>query len=453
MEKEYSFIMKFNLSLFILCVMLFQTSAQAETLSLSEIWRKVQENSPAQEGAQLKTQSVEAGRSRAENHWLPKVYLNAQMYRTNDPSNSFFGLLEQRKVQSQDFSPDSINNPDSQTFTRGALGVDLALYEGGMKQAQVEMYHHLMAAEKLQSSQIQIDQYTQTCLSYGSIAVLQKQQAKLEDLNSELTKLIKSYRLGQKSNPVGYSALLGMKSLANRVADLIEQFNAEKNAAYSALHEMGVKSENWSPKSFDTRAFTDQYLTSIKLNEFAESYKTQAAKESAQASTHASRMEKARYLPRIGAFAESYVFTGSRDTANGYTGGLYLQWNLFDPADYGKYNEAKLAALANEKFSQATVQQENAERDGLQEAEKAIRANLVHLEDSDSLLSEQARVSSTLFRNGSINALQFVEILNRRTDLISQQSEAEINLLKTAADRAKKSQFEIPDIAMTGGQK
>lgn len=427
--------------------------ASAETLSFMDVWQKVRESSAAQEGSRLKAQSAEEGLSRAENHWLPQVYLNAQSYRTDDPGSAFFGLLEQRKVESTDFSPESLNRPDARTFTRGALGVDLALYEGGLKQAQVEMYSRRAAAEKLESSQIEVEQYAQSGLAYGSIASIRKQRTKLQELNEELGKLIKNYQLGQKSNPVGYSGLLGMKSLANRVAGLIEQLDAQEKASYGALREMGVKDLNWTPQSFDARAFVDRYLTVRSASPESGSYKTLAGAASAQASSQASKMEKARYLPRVGVFAESYVFNGNRETANGSMGGLYLQWRLFDPSDYGKYKEARLAAMANEKFNQAAAQQEKAEREGLLESEKALKANLGRLNDSDALLSEQNRVSSTLFRNGSINALQFVEILNRRTDLISQQAEAEIALLKISAEKATKSRFEIPDGMPAGGSK
>jgi hypothetical protein len=95
----------------------------AETLSFSEVWQKVNAASPAQQGAQLKAESVEEGLASAQLHWMPKLYLEARTYRTNDPGNAFFGLLEQRKVESSDFSPDLLNHPDAQTFTRGAVGL------------------------------------------------------------------------------------------------------------------------------------------------------------------------------------------------------------------------------------------------------------------------------------------------------------------------------------------
>lgn len=441
-------------SLFMFGMLVISTShLKAETLSFADVWQKVTSSSPALKGAKLKVESLNTGLSRAENHWLPKVYLDARSYRTNDPGSAFFGLLEQRKVESSDFLPDSLNQPDTQTFTRGAVGLDLALYEGGMKDAQVELYKRLSISEKLASSQIEIDQYAGTGLAYGSIASIQKQKLKLKDLSEEITKLMKNYQLGQKSNPVGYSGLLGMKSLANRISGLIEQLEAQEKSSYAALKEMGVQESNWTPKTIDVKTFVDQFFAEKPQDSKTQSYKSQSQLQASLANLEASRMEKARYLPRVGAFAESYFFSGNRDTGNGYTAGLYLQWSLFDPSDFGKYKEASLGAQAAAQFSEAGVQQENAIRSGLIETDKALRSNLVRLEESDKLLSEQTKVSSQLFKNGSINALQFVEILNRRTDLIMQQSEAEMGLLKVSSEKIQKTQFEIPPVAINGGQK
>lgn len=417
----------------------------AQTVSFEDIWRTVHSSSSAQEAAALKTQSMEEGASRAQNHWLPRVYLDARSYQTNDPGPSLLGLLEQRKIEAADFYPDSLNRPGSQTFTRGALGAELALFEGGMKQAQVSMYKHMVRAEKLTASQIEIEQYAQSSLAYGSIASIKKQKQKLQALNSEVSRLIKGYQLGQKSNPVGYSGLLGMKSLANRITGLIDHLEAIEKASYGALKEMGVQDVNWAPHIIEAKRFVDDYISDgFPKNEATQSYKSLANAEGVQALEATSKMERARYLPRVGAFAESYVFNGSRDTANGYMAGIYLQWSLFDPSDFGRHKEAKLNAMAAEKFNQASLQQENTERVSLYEAEMALRSNLSRLDESDRLLTEQTQVSLKLFKNGSIGALQFVEILNRRTDLISQQFEAELGLLKTVSTRVTKSKFEIP---------
>jgi hypothetical protein len=305
-----------------------------------------------------------------------------------------------------------------------------------MKTAQVEMYKRLSTSEKLASTQIEIEQYAGSGFAYGSIASIQKQKLKLNELNNEINKLMKGYQLGQKSNPVGYSGLLGMKSLANRIAGLIAQLESQEKASYATLKEMGVHESNWLPKNIEVKNFVDQYFVEKNENLNIQSYKSQAQLEQALANLEASKMQKARYLPRVGAFAESSLFNGSRGTSNNYTAGLYLQWSLFDPSEIKKYKEATLAAQAARKFSEANTQQENAIRAGLAESDQALRSNLTRLEESDKLLSEQTKVSSQLFKNGSI----------------MQQSEVEINLLKVSSERIQKTKFEIPNIAMGGGR-
>lgn len=425
--------------------------ARADVLSFPAAWREVQDISPAQEAARLKRQSLEMGLGRAERHWLPRLYLDARTYQTNDPGASFFGVLEQRQATAADFAPDSINHPETRIFNRGALGLDLALYEGGAKQAQVKMMDHLASAGKLESAQVEVEQYSQVGLIYGTIASLEKQTAKLHDLDGQVTKLVRGYQLGQKSNPVGYSGLLGLKSLSIRISGLLEQLEAQKAASYKALSEMGVRELNWTPEKFDAREFTSAYLSSARAQDV--SRKSLANLEEARATSEGSKMERARERPRVGVFAETYAFKGSRDTATGTTAGVYIQWNLFDPTDHGKSKEAQLNAQGSERAAQASLQQETVERVALFESGRALRANLTKLDESEGLLSEQMRVSSTLFRSGAIGALQLVEILNRRTDLITQQTEAELSLLKTSATLVSKSNFEIPDIALNGGKK
>ena len=95
------------------------------------------------------------------------------------------------------------------------------------------------------------------------------------------------------------------------------------------------------------------------------------------------------------------------------------------------------------KYSEASEQQERAERAALSESIKSLRQNIDLLNDSHKLLVEQSKMTETLFKNGSINALQIVEILSRRTDLIAQQGEAELSLIKAGSQIVTKQNFDI----------
>lgn len=431
-----------------LVFLLPSTSGVAQTMTFKDVWARINESSPLQESSRLSVQFTEAAQSRAGRHWLPKVYIDAKGYQTNDPGASFFGLLQQRKVETTDFNPDALNHPQARTYIRGALGLDLPLYEGGMKAAEVNMYGHEVSAQKMSVRQIQIEQYAQVGAIYGTLSALQRQKVKLQKLNTDVNKLLGSYQLGSKSNPVGYSGLLGMKSLANRLQSHLNQIVAVANSQYATVAEMGLGNVKWEPEIIEAENFVQRYLQTTRAQ--TKSYRVAVAEERVKASELAAKMERARMLPRVGAFAESFMFNGSRDTADGYSAGVYLQWNLFGPSDYGRVTEAKIKSAAAAKAFEASVQQENAEKTTLIENLGALKTNIKLLDDSDRILSEQTTVATKLFRNGSISALQMVEVLNRRTDLVLQQADAEIALIQTATQAILREPFEIPETAMAG---
>lgn len=432
---------------------LISATAKAETISFPVIWKSVNEQSSAQDSSRLQTEALAASQSSASKHWLPRVYLDAKSFQTNEPGSSFFSILSQRSLSTADFSPDAINHPEVHTYTRGALGVDLALYEGGGKTAYSDLLKASTTAQQNTTAQIQVNQYAHTAVLYGSISALLEQKRKLQALLLEVQRLTKRYQLGSKSNPVGYSGLLGMRSVANRLQGALAQYESKINSYYSALTEMGVKNQQWSPESLDADLFVERYISANLAQKSGDtSFGTAAAQENAKASTYAVNMERARFLPRVGFFAEGSVFNGDRDTADAYMAGLYLQWNLYDPSQQGGARVAKLKSLAAERGSQALAEQERAERAALNEAVKALRETLVLLKDSDSILAEQAKITGTLFQNGSINALQITEVLNRRADLILQRGEIELNLIKSASDLITKEKFEIKGLLGAGAK-
>jgi outer membrane protein TolC len=424
----------------IICLSLVTLAAQAQNLSFKTVWEEIQKNSSVLESARYQTESAKAAQSKAARHWLPKIYIDAKSYQTNEAGASFFGLLQQRSLLATDFNPDSINHPETKTYTRGALGIDLPLFEGGFKSAQSDVMDSASNAQQLTEQQNELDLYSQVSQSFATIALSEKQQSKLSQLKITLEKLIKNYQLGQRSNAVGYSGLLGMKSLLNRLNGLTSQNQAKINSHYKILEELGLSQKKWKPIFNNSLSFSEKNLLSKNSDS---SYKIQALKQNAKAAQNVVSMQQARFLPRIGAFAESSLFNSDRDTANSYIAGLYLQWSLFDPADFGSKNEYRLKSMAMNKYSESMNKQESAQRNALNESLNSFKENLKLINDSDTILEEQTKMSESLFRNGSINALQFVEILNRRTDLITQQSEIEIGLIQTSAQLMTLQDFNI----------
>lgn len=417
------------------------TLAQNQTLSFAEVWKEIRSQSPSLSAAEAGIKAAQGAEERASRHWLPRLYLDAKSYQTNDPGNVFFGLMEQKALTAPDFNTSAINNPNSQTFTRAALGLDLPLYEGGMKNNNHKFSQSMESAQVLSGKQTEVDQYSQVANSYASIAIIKNQNQKLTELSAVLDRMTKTYQLGSKANPIGYSGLLGMKSLSNRTQGMIIALQARMDGHLALLSQMGLRQQNWQPQFQDAETFVNNHLAGTAPRQ---SYRTQSLKLQIDALESAAEMEKSRYLPRVGAFAESYQFNGSRDTAQGYTAGLYLQWSLFNPNDFGSYNEAKLRATSQAKQVEASVQMERAQFESLQQGLKAAQSNLKLLNESQKILTEQTQIAENLFKNGSINALQFVEVLNRRADLINAQTEAALQVVQLAADLARTHEFQIP---------
>lgn len=423
---------------FLFSLLIFPLPVFAETLTLESVWQQIHAGSKTVEAAVSQLEVSQSAELRAKRHWLPRVYLDAKGYRTNDPGASFFGLIQQRSLLSSDFNPDLINRPAAETYVRGALGLDLALYEGGMKSSQVEAMSYSRKAQELVREQVNVEQFSEVAKVYGSLSLLLQQKTRLESLKAQVQGLLSKYQLGNRSNPVGYSGLLGMQALSNRLVGLLNQYEAQAAAYQRALVELGLKDELWQPQLVPTEVFMQKYFSRIVPSSDKSSYKVQSLKESAKAGSSMASMEKARFLPRVGAFAESYMFNGSRDTANGYMAGVYLQWNLFNSSDYGLWGEGKARALASEKYAQALEQQERVEKSALMYSLDSYRKNIKLLNESYKLLEEQSKIASTLFRNGSITALQVVEILNRKADLIDQYSQAELGLIQSVTALASK---------------
>ncbi len=425
-----------------LTVLILAFNAQglrAETLSFEDVWRAIDSSSPAQKAVKIEVQAEAEGKDRAARHWFPKLYLDAKSYQTNDPGSSFFGILQQRSVLSSDFVPTKLNQPDEKIYSRGALGVDLPLYEGGMRHSEEKMRTHLLEAKQQEAKALQAQQYAEVAKAYGGLMVLEKQKNDLKDIQNTTDKIIKSYQLGNRSNPVGYSGMLGLKTLANRIRGSLSEAEAKARAQLTALNEMGLHHDSaWSPQSVSSPQFVEKYMTS---NSELASANVLALKAKATAASEAVGMEKSRALPRIGLFAEDYVFSGNRSTDTGYTVGVYMQWMLYNPNDYGLSREAQLRSAAAGKYTEALQEREKIEQAGLREAGLSLRENLRLMQESHQMLQEQTKIAETLFRNGSINVLQFVEVLARRTDLVVSHAEAELGLIRVEADRLLKVNF------------
>ncbi|NDC75965.1 hypothetical protein EBZ70_11995, partial [bacterium] len=135
--------------------------------------------------------------------------------------------------------------------------------------------------------------------------------------------------------------------------------------------------------------------------------------------------EKARFLPRIGAFAQGDLTRGSRDTGTSYSAGAYLQWELFNATSLGAVSQGEREARSARQRADAVAEDVAIQDRQAREMLSALDRTLVLLDESLDLSEEQIKNARSLFQNGSINALQLTEVFARRADVIQARSDAE----------------------------
>lgn len=396
--------------------------------SFDVLWSELYQKSYQQKNAGLEKEATELSLSRAKRHWLPRVYVEGKWFSTNDPTQVFFTNLGQRSIQQSDFIPADLNNPGRENFKTATLGLDLPLYEGGLKSSQSSMFASLVEASELEMKAKKSEEYAEFSRQYGGILLHTKNEQHLTDLMKNLGKIIGNYQVGSQSNPVGYSGLLGLKGVENRIEGMLYDFDLKISNAKQWINTKAEIKENWTPdtsqklKDFLTRNLSQSTTVSYSSMMLAQEFKVKTLENMKD-------MEKARYLPRVGFFAQNNIYSGDRDTANAQAFGLYLMWDLFNSDSYGRVGEAKAKAMAGQAKLEAGKQEERIMMDQLLASKVTLEKSLVLLENSDNLLKEQTQNAMKLFRSGMLSALQLAEVINRRVDLIDNKNRAEAQYL------------------------
>ena len=404
---------------------------------LDDLIKATNEHSLAVKAASESVSAAQIEKERSGKHWLPTVYLTGQSFVTNDPGAALFGKLSERSILNSDFMADSLNHPASSLYTKAAIGLNLPLYEGGQKVAVEKAMEAMNEAKIKEANAIQSEFGTEVVKNYLVAMVLSDEKANLEKIKKTIDSIISRYQIGNKQNQLGYSGLLGLKSLKNKLAALIDENQARSSATEKALTELSGSKVNFTFSNDQNLSTILKDYLSFSEKEYSPSSKVQSFFQNAKSAKEIIEAEKSRNLPRIGVFGEGYAFNGDRALGKGYSTGLYLNWNLFSGNDYGASSEAIHKSKAAEYFAEASLQKEKMEYEGLKDALDATNRSLQLLNESEIFLDEQTKITSDLFKNGLINALQYVEVLSRRVDLIKSKSMAKNQLVELHSQLSK----------------
>ncbi len=409
----------------------YSISAFSQTVnkSFEELWQEFFHKSLQQKSIGQEKVASELSLERSRRHWLPRVYVTGQWFSTNDPTQVFFNHLGQRSIEQADFIPSDLNRPGRKNFLAASLGVDLPLYEGGMKSSQTSMFESLVKASAMEMKAKKTEEYSELGRQFGTALLYSKNGVLLNNLKKKLESIIANYQVGSQSNPVGYSGLLGLKGVGNRIEGLLSEYELKSMNAKKWIAKKTQTDENWAPdmkvnlKDFLSSNFTHTSSSAYSSNILAQKFKVDTLDNQKD-------MEKARFLPRVGLFAQNSLYDGNRDSENSQTYGIYLMWDLFNSDSYGRLGEANAKAMAGKAKIEAYKQDEKIMLDQLLDSKTTLEKNLVLLIDSDRLLEEQTQNATKLFRSGMLSALQLSEVINRRVDLIENKNKAENQYLE-----------------------
>lgn len=391
----------------------------AEPVDFDSLWKNVRENSHGILAEKTDFLASEAGAARAGRHWAPRILANAQIVSTNDPGTTLFSNLGSRSLLASDLNPDSMNHPDRHWFKRGGLTLDWALFEGGSGVAFATGSNLEKKSRELAFESRVNEEYAEIAGDYAKLMTVRSEISAYSELKAKLQSFLSRYKLGSKDNPVGYSGLLGMRALLNRLDGYIDQARVDGAALErTLLVRSGLEEAHVStPQNLKVAEFIDLKLPPAKSVERT-SLRAEAAKIGANAQAEYAKANRAHWLPKMGLFANGSLTSGPRDIGTSTEYGAYLQWELFNAGNVGVYREANLKAIAAQERADEATQNSRMADETLSESVPTLRENLRRIEDSLELTAEQVSVTEKLFRNGSINALQFVEVLSRRTDVV-----------------------------------
>lgn len=424
----------------ILFYLIFSKAVYANAHSLKMVASEILENSNAilSDDYQLKSKEYES--QIASNYWLPTLYLDGNLYRTNDPTQNFIGNLYQRAVKPNDLSVPNLNSSQTNNFLKTAIGLNLNLYQGNASEQNILYQNNLVTAKNFEAKQNKINQYFEVAKAYTSIVLLAQHQKKLQKISAKINEILKSYNLNNPKNQIGYSGFLILKTSHNLVANTLNANQNKEKMLYKILFEFGYNHQDWGVVDADL----DFYLTNFfkinnKNNE--QSFEASSLKSKANAQINYKKIRDAKNLPTLDFYGENYAFKGARNINNGYNLGLNLHWNFYDPINYHneKIENANSTAL---NFAYLNKIQQEKIYIAQNQAQIAILENsLKNLAINDEMLFQNIKITQELYRAGSVSVSVLCDVIINYLSNFTEYTNSQFKLIELYSNIGTKIQF------------
>jgi len=388
-----------------------------------------------------------------------KLDLTVMGMRSNDAGNVFGFKLQSREATFGDFgfaefdmsgrsnplpvAPKALNYPDARTHYQTKLSYMLPLYTGGKLTEYGRITKAMQVMSKYDTQKLLNEKVFQTKKAFYDISLIQNYIYNLSKIIKNINHL-ENIIVNMKKE--GYAQEIDRLEVQARLAEAQSMYNQaklNKDLAYQFLSFL-LNTEVTSIKRVNDMAA----MPKINLHDLEnKNIDIQKAKLGLKISKMAVEVEKANYLPTVGAFGEY----GSADNSlwndfsdkDAYTVGVQVQWNLFNGG-------ADNANLEKAKVNYLKVQNQVAlAKSGIALKVKKLQTEVLSKNADVRSYKKQLKFAKKVYENYSS---RYKEGISSITDvLIKQSKELEIllKLLTVKNDRNTKI-FELKSILNEG---
>ena len=329
-------------TLLLLISTIFSVTAQ-ETISFSktEILQKVKENNQQLKISEQNVKISQGELQQSSAIFLPNISVSHTAMATTNPLMAFGSKLNQEILTTADFNPSLLNNPQQiENFTTKIEVLQPLINLDGLYQRNAAKLK--TTANKLQTQRteealiLEANKiYMQLQLAYRTITVLEK--AKNTALENK--------KIAMHNFEEGYLKQADVLAVEVRVLEVENQLNFAQNNVLNTSNYLSLLMNDTSgfiikPSDSLTIEFNTNPNTTLSKNRTD----IKAMRLTSDTYKQLYKSEKMTFLPRLNAFANYELHDDAlfKTTANGYTFGAQLSWNLFEGNKrFGKLKSSK----------------------------------------------------------------------------------------------------------------
>ncbi|MFZ1257329.1 MAG: TolC family protein [Saprospiraceae bacterium] len=311
-------------------------------VSLEEAITSSLANSRLKKTAILNNKSIELDIAGLNSVYFPQINLSHNSFYTNDPLNAFGFKLQQEAIQTSDFNPSLLNNPDNFIHFNSKIALN-----------QVLLKYDIFETKKALKSQLDANAWNTLRIDQGIILEVKNSYLELQFQYEALKitkKLLDNFKENERIAFQNFESgilkrtdiqrvQLEAKKLQNKILEF--EKSIENLSAYLSLL-MGKKLEAAILPMDRLQALSDVEIST----ELENRPDFQSMRSLMLAKNQMLKAEKLKALPQINGFGEYNIYDPQLFSfdANAYQLGIQLRWTIFD----GNHRRNNILKIQNE---------------------------------------------------------------------------------------------------------